>query len=197
MASLPTRLRFLLIRLQEPQISNFMFSTAVQALHIVDEVCLLLVKSLCEVWISLASDHYDYVFWNMKPCSLVSLFRKWQRWFIRNVLPWRTDTHEGVGSKILQTVGNNLPSSRHYVPEDITSWSSPSLIITFHSTEWHFPNYAKFTLRKIRRKLNLHKSELSVNYTVELHLTGRWLSGSSIIRTSLLLRVNLPRFLQN
>ena len=34
-------------------------------------------------------------------------------------------------------------------------------------------------------------------YTVELHLTGRWLSESPISWTSLLLRISLSRFLQN
>jgi hypothetical protein len=33
--------------------------------------------------------------------------------------------------------------------------------------------------------------------TVELHLAGRWLSGSAIIRNGLALRVNVSRILQN
>ena len=36
------------------------------------------------------------------------------------------------------------------------------MIITFHSTDRHFPNYATVTFRKIWRKLNLHKSASSV-----------------------------------
>jgi hypothetical protein len=37
-----------------------MFSTALRALHIEDDGCLLPVQSLCEVRVSLASDDYDY-----------------------------------------------------------------------------------------------------------------------------------------
>ena len=33
--------------------------------------------------------------------------------------------------------------------------------------------------------------------TVELHLSGRWLSGSPVIRTGLFFRVNMSRILQN
>jgi len=34
------------------------------------------------------------------------------------------------------------------------------------------------------------------NYTVELHLSGTWLSGSTIVRFCLVFRVNLLRILQ-
>jgi len=78
MTSLPTRLRFLSKPLQEPQISNFMFSTALRALRMEDDGYLLPVQSLCEFRVSLASDDYDYGLWNVKPCSLVSMSRNWQ-----------------------------------------------------------------------------------------------------------------------
>jgi hypothetical protein len=75
----------------------------------------------------------------------------------------KTGCTQGGGSKILQPVGNCPPNYATLHPRRlIITWSSWSLIITNHSTDRHFPNYAKVKFRKIWRKLNLHKSEWSV-----------------------------------
>jgi len=71
-----------------------------------------------------------------------------------------------------------------------------------------FDNYVSFnrsTLSELRSsyvpeypvQVDFAQVGIECVYTVEIHLTGRWLSGSPIIRTSLPLRVNLLRFLQN
>jgi len=44
---------------------------------------------------------------------------------------------------------------------------------------------------------NILKGEVDMSNTTELHLTGRWLSGSPITRIGSALRVNLSRILEN
>jgi len=80
----------------------------------------------------------------------------------------------------------------HNLPFDVLETSS----ITASAGNW-----------TCRRRVSRHCTESAISaqrkykkmckITAELHLSGRWLSGSPIIRIDLALRVNLSRILQN
>jgi len=58
--------------------------------------------------------------------------------------------------------------------------------------------YTRFVCIVIKKSVSTFSMTIYSNvYTVELHLSGRWLSGPPIIRTGLVLPVNLSRILHN